>query len=75
MTGRIWISNRSILAIVSASSIGLASAVSGDAARWVPGFAYMAIPLLIGVSMSLRAREFSALGATSAPVDTGDTTP
>jgi hypothetical protein len=34
----------------------------------------MGIPVLIGVSLALRAREFSALSATTDSVDTGDST-
>ena len=74
LTGRIWISNWSILAIMSASSVILALAAPGDVARWAPGFIYMGIPVLIGVSLALRAREFSALSATTDSVDTGDST-
>ena len=74
LTGRIWISNWSILAIMSASSVILALAAPGDVARWAPGFIYMGIPVLIGVSVALRAREFSAVSGTTDPVDTGDPT-
>lgn len=66
-SGRIWISNWTILAVVSATSITLAATLRGEAAAWAPGFAYMAVPALIGVAMAFRYRQLAALEA----VDTG----
>lgn len=70
-SGRIWISNWTVLAIVSAVSIALAVWLRGEAAAWAPGFSYMAVPALIGIGMVFRYREMAALQA----VDTGEATP
>jgi hypothetical protein len=70
ISGRIWISNWTILAVVSAASIGLAATLGDSVAAWAPGFAYMAVPLLIGVSMTFRWRQMTKAQA----VDTGEAT-
>lgn len=47
-------------------------------ARWLDAFVdaafAFALTLPVGVSLALRAREFSALKVTTDPVDTGDPT-
>ena len=67
-SGRVWIGNWTILAVVSAVSITLAATLRGEAGAWAPGFAYMAVPVLIGVGMAIRFRQLTAVRT----VDTGD---
>ena len=67
-SGRVWISNWTILSAVSALSIALAAVLRGQAAAWAPGFSYMAVPALIGITMAIHSRQPAA-------VDTGQVAP
>jgi len=71
-SARIWIGNWSILALVSLASILLAVWAPDRFATWMPGFVYMSVPILIGLTMTLRDRRMS-----DAPgeIDTGATSP
>lgn len=71
LSGRIWIANWSILALVSAVSMTLAVAAPDTIATWAPGMVYMSVPVLIGATMALRFRKM----AVPAVVDSGKGTP
>lgn len=60
LSGRIWIANWSILAVVSLVSIVLAAVAPDGVATWAPGFVYMTVPLVIGITMPIRARQMRA---------------
>lgn len=69
VSARIWIVNWMILSGASAASMATAMAAPEAAAAWAPGFVYMSVPVLIGISRFLHARAMSR----AASVDTGAT--
>lgn len=59
LSARIWIQNWLILSAASLASILMALAAPEAIAEWAPGFTYMSVPLLIGITSFLHAREMS----------------
>lgn len=71
LSARIWIQNWLILSGVSLVSVVIALAAPEAVAEWAPGFTYMSVPVLIGVTSFLQARKMSR----GAEVDTETAAP
>lgn len=71
LSARIWIQNWLILSGVSLVSVVIALTAPDGMAEWAPGFTYMSVPVLIGVTSFFQARAMSR----AAKVDSEATAP